>query len=230
MELLVKPPNIDQSGVRAFFTTKDVCKGGRPSKKLLSEEFNISEDNIYLPVQEHTNKVHLLESGLGPVVADAVITARKNLLVGVLVADCVPVLLYDKEKEVIGAVHAGWRGTAGRILPDTIKMMHEKFCSSPLNISVAIGPSIKQCCYEVGEEVTERVLAATGDGDYFFKKDGSCFVDIAFANKVQALDAGVIPENIWLSGECTFCNPDKYHSYRYSKENAGRQGGFIGMW
>ena len=230
MKFLVKPPNMYRLNIRAFFTTKDVCKGARPSKKLLSEEFNIPEDKIYLPVQEHTNKIHLLESELGPVVADAVITARKNFLIGVLVADCVPVLLYDSEKEVIGAVHAGWRGTAKRILPDTMKMMHEKFRSFPEDISVAIGPSIKQCCYEVGKEVTERVLNATGDGDYFFNKDGSCFVDIALANKVQALDAGVLPENIWLSGECTFCNPDKYHSYRYSKENAGRQGGFIGMW
>ncbi|GBE03364.1 laccase domain protein [bacterium BMS3Abin09] len=230
MELLVKPPNIERQGIRAFFTTKKVCKGIRPSRNLLSEEFDIPEDNIYLPVQEHTNKIHLLESGLGPVVADAVITARKNFLIGVLVADCVPVLLYDKVKEVIGAVHAGWRGTAGRILPDTIKMMHEKFSSSPEDISVAIGPSIKQCCYEVGEEVTKRLLDATGDGDYYIKKDGNCFVDIAFANKMQALDTGIPHENLWLSGECTFCNPDKYHSYRYSKENAGRQGGFIGMW
>jgi len=230
MKFLVKPPNMDRLNVRAFFTTKDVCKGIRPSKKLLSEEFNIPEDNIYLPIQEHTNKVHLLESGLGPVVADAVITAKKNFLIGVLVADCVPVLLYDKEKEVIGAVHAGWRGTAMRILPDTITMMYEKFRSAPADISVAIGPSIKQCCYEVGEEVRGKVLDATGDGDCFFNKEGSCFVDIGLANKVQALDSGVLLENIWLSGECTFCNPDQYHSYRYSKGNAGRQGGFIGMW
>ncbi len=230
MEFLVKPPNIDQPGIRAFFTTKDVFEGARPSRELLSGEFNIPEDNIYLPVQEHTNKVHLLGSGSASVVADAVITARKNFLIGILVADCVPVLLYDKEKEVIGAVHAGWRGTAGRILPDTITMMHETFRSSPQDISVAIGPSIKQCCYEVGGEVKERVLEATGEGDYFFEKSGSCYVDIALANKVQALDAGVLPNNIWLSDECTFCNPDKYHSYRYSKESAGRQGGFIGMW
>ena len=230
MEFLVKPPNIDCPDVRAFFTTKDVCKGRRPSRRLLSEEFNISEDKIYLPVQEHTNRIHLLESDMDPVVADAVITARKNFLIGVLVADCVPVLLYDSEKEVIGAVHAGWKGTAGRILPDTITMMREMFRSSPENIRVAIGPSIKQCCYEVGEEVRERVADATGRGDYFIKKDAGCFVDLAFANKVQALDAGIPHENLWLSGECTFCNPDKYHSYRYSRENAGRQGGFIGMW
>lgn len=230
MEFLVKPPNIDCPDVKAFFTTKDVCKGERPSRRLLSEEFNIPEDKIFLPVQEHTNKVHLLESGLGPVVADAVITARKNFLIGVLVADCVPVLLYDKAKEVIGAVHAGWRGTAKRILPDTITMMHDSFRSSPEDIFLAIGPSIKQCCYEVGEEVVERLQAATGGGEYYMMKEGCCFVDIALANKIQALDAGVLQENLWLSGECTFCNPDKYHSYRYSKENAGRQGGFIGMW
>ena len=230
MEFFVKPPNIAHQDVRAFFTTKDVCNGVRPTKKLLSKEFNIPEDRIYLPVQEHTNRVHILESGEAPVVADAVITARKNFLIGVLVADCVPVLLYDREKEVVGAVHAGWRGTAGRILPDTIEMMQEKFSSSPLNISVAIGPSIKQCCYEVGEEVSQKILEASGEGEYLIEKNGNSFVDIAHANKVQALDSGVLPENIWVSGECTFCNPGKYHSYRYSKENAGRQGGFIGMW
>ena len=230
MELQLKPPNIDDPNIRAFFTTKDTFKGARPTRRLVSQEFGIPEDNIYLPIQEHTNKIHLLESGLDPIVADAVITARKNLLIGVLVADCVPVLLYDSEKKVIGAVHAGWRGTAGRILPDTIRMMNENFLTSPSNILMAIGPSIKQCCYEVGKEVTEGLLDATGSGNYFFKKDGSSFVDIAIANKVQALDAGVLLENIWLSGECTFCNPDKYHSNRYSKESAGRQGGFIGMW
>ena len=230
MDLLVKPPNIDRSNIRAFFTTKNICKGRRPSKKLLAEEFDLSEDNIYLPLQEHTNKIHLLKSGLVPVVADAVITARKNVLIGVLVADCVPVLLYDKAKEVIGAVHAGWRGTAGRILPDTITMMHEKFSSSPADISMAIGPSIRQCCYKVGEEVRESVLAATGEGEFFVRKSESCFVDLAAANRLQALDAGISDENLWLSGECTFCKPDKYNSYRYLKENAGRQGGFIGMW
>ena len=230
MGSIVKPLNIDSSNVRAFFTTKDICKGVRPTKKLLSEEFNIPENNIYLPIQEHTNKIQILDSGLEPVVADAVITNKKKILIGVLVADCVPILLYDSEKEVIGAVHAGWRGTAMRILPDTIRMMQESFGSSPSNILAAIGPSIRKCCYEVGEEVTGKLLSATGDGDYYLNSNGSSFVDIALANKMQVKDAGVLPENIWLSGECTFCNPNKYNSYRYSKENAGRQGGFIGMW
>lgn len=230
MELFVKPPNIDLPDVTAFFTTKDVCKGARPSKRDLSEEFSIPEDRIYLPVQEHTSRIHLLDSDMGPVVADAVITSRKNILIGVLVADCVPVLLYDSERKVVGAVHAGWRGTAARILPDTLNMMEERFRSSPSDILVAIGPSIKQCCYEVGQEVTESLLEATGEGDYHMRKGGNAYVDIALANKIQALDAGVLPEKLWLSSECTFCDPDKYHSYRYAKESAGRQGGFIGMW
>ncbi len=230
MESIIKPLNIEFSNVRAFFSTKDVCKGRRPTKKLLSKEFNIPENSIYLPIQEHTNKIHVIDSVPEPLVADSVITDRKNILIGVLVADCVPILLYDSEKEVIGAVHAGWRGTVTHILPDTIKMMWERFGSSPSNILVAIGPSIKKCCYEVGEEVTEKLLDATGDGDYYLSANGSSFVDIALANKIQVQDAGILSDNIWLSGECTFCNPNKYNSYRYSKENAGRQGGFIGMW
>jgi YfiH family protein len=221
---------MNRSDVRAFFTTKALHEVKRDTERTLAEKFDLSADRIYLPVQEHTNKVHIIEAGSKPVVADAVITSTKNLLIGVLVADCVPVLLYDREGEVIGAVHAGWRGTAGRILPDAIEMMRERFRSSPANISVAIGPSIGQCCYEVGEDVRERVMDATGDGGVFLMKNEKCFADLSFANKIQALDAGVPEESIWLSGECTCCNPKKYHSYRYSGEKAGRQGGFIGMW
>lgn len=227
---LVIPPNMDRPDLKAFFTTKDLFKGGRPSRKLLSAEFSIPEDNIYMPVQEHTNKVYLVGSGSDPVVADAVVTERKNMLIGVLVADCVPVLMYDSGNEVIAAVHAGWRGTAERILPETVLTMRDSFGSSPADISVAIGPSIKQCCYRVGDDVTDKLQDATGEGDYFIRRDGVSFVDIALANMVQALDAGILNGNLWLSGECTFCNPDKYHSYRYSGKNAGRQGGFIGMW
>lgn len=229
MELFIIPPNMEHS-IKAFFTTKALFKGARPDIKLLSEEFNVPENRIYLPVQEHTNRIHLLGPDMTPVVADAVITSRKKILIGVLTADCVPVILYDKVNEVAAAVHAGWRGTAKRILPDTIAMMRERFRSSPPDILAAVGPSIKQCCYEVGHEVVEGLMKVTGEGDFYIKRDGSNYVDIAAANKIQALDAGVLPENLWLSGECTCCSPDKYHSYRYSRESAGRQGGFIGMW
>ena len=108
----------------------------------------------------------VLDSDLSPRIADAVITNNKGILLGVQVADCVPVLLYDVKRNVIGVVHAGWRGTAVSILKKTIETMRERFSSFPDDIKIAIGPSIRWCCYHVGYDVLESVEKATGSGEY----------------------------------------------------------------
>ncbi len=228
MKIFIKPPNINSSDTRAFFTGKSPVD--KNIDEVIAEEYGISKDNIYLPVQRHTNLVHVLEREYKPVVADAVITAWKNVLIGILVADCVPVLLYDSSKRVAGAVHAGWRGTAGGILKGAVQTMQDRFGCSAGDILVAIGPGIRGCCYEVDENVKAEVQEATGKGDYFIGRGDKYFVDLPSANKIQAVNAGVPQENIWQAGECTFCNPDKFHSCRYTKGRAGRQGGFIGIW
>ncbi len=224
-KMFIKPPNINSSDTKALFTTKTPF-----NLKDLTKEFNVSIENIYFPEQKHTDKIHVLESDLKQAVADAVLTKEKGLLLGIKVADCVPVLLNDKKNSVIGVVHAGWKGTAHQILKNTIKIMQEKFGSSAENILIAIGPSIRQCCYNVGDDVKNAVLDATGDGDYCLEKDNKQFVDLSSANIIQALSMGVLRQNIWQSGECTSCNPGKFYSYRYTKGTTGRQCGFIGMW
>jgi hypothetical protein len=228
MEFLIEPPNMHLPDIHAFFTTK--FPGDRSDKKAIARMLGIENSSIYLSIQEHTDRVHILEGDFAPVIADAVITVRKSLLIGVLVADCVPVLLYDKEKGVIGAVHAGWRGTAKQILKKTIMKMQKTFGSLSKDILIAIGPSIRQCSYEVDRDVMVEIRKATGRGDYCISKGGKYFIDLSSANKVQAISVGVPEENIWQSDECTFCNPDRFYSYRYSGNTAGRQGGFIGMW
>ena len=230
MSTRIEPPNIASLNVRAFFTTKNSAEHDENIKEVLARQFDISQDHIYLPIQKHTSNIHVLESGRGPVIADAVITDVRNIFVGILVADCVPVLLYDGRKRVIGAVHAGWRGTAKQILRSTIDLMCHRFHCSPADILVAIGPSIRGCSYEVGEEVKSDVQRATGKGDYYSEMNGTYYVDLSSANKIQALSMGIIPQNIWQSEDCTFCNPQKYYSYRRSGGDTGRQGGFIGMW
>jgi YfiH family protein len=225
----IQPPGFSSPDVRAFFTTK-IMSNPAESVKAVADESGISEDRIYLPVQKHTGTVHILKSDMKPVVADAVVTGRRGVLIGVLVADCVPVLVYEPVRKVAGAVHAGWRGTAQQILKNTIAVMCEKFDCLPRDMSVAIGPSIRQCSYEVGREVKEGVERATGEGSYYRREGEKFFIDIAFANKIQALSMNVREENIWQSRECTFCNPEKYHSYRFSGDCTGRQGGFIIMW
>lgn len=228
--MLIEPVNITSLHVSAFFTTRNISNNNTYIKDDLAKVLNISKDDIYLPIQKHTNKIHVLEAGREPVIADAVVTDVKNILIGILVADCVPILLFDSKKEVIGAVHAGWRGTAKKILIDTVNIMCHRYHSLTADISVAIGPSIRGCSYEVGEDVKSEVQMATGRGDYYRMKHGKFFVDLSSANKIQALSMGISEKNIWQCEDCTYCNPHKYHSYRYSGGGTGRQGGFIGMW
>jgi YfiH family protein len=224
MKKTISPPNMAHSYIRAFFTTKiadNVVK--------YLDKNGYSESMVYLPIQRHTDRVLILNSKPGPEVADAVITNRENVLLGVQVADCVPIVLLDEKKRVIGAVHAGWRGTAAQILKKTIQTMVEHFRSSPDNIIIAFGPSIKGCCYEVDSDVNEAVCISTGAGKYSSRKNSKFFIDLSSANMLQALSLGVKKDNIWVSEECTFCNPDRFHSYRYHGNHAGRQGGFIGI-
>jgi polyphenol oxidase len=141
----------------------------------------------------------------------------------------VPILLYDSVAHVVAAVHAGWRGTAAAILRKVIRTFTDRFFSSPSHIAIAIGPSIRWCCYSVGYEVIEAVRKATGSGDYFKTRGEINYLDLQRANKYQAMSMGIPGKNIWVSEECTHCLSDKYYSYRFAKGPTGRQGGFIAM-
>lgn len=217
-------PDIFGPHVTAFFT------GKTPGADLheISRLLKIKEGNIFMPIQKHTDKVLILESSLEPRIADAVVTKDRNVLLGVQVADCVPVLIYEKGKGVSAAVHAGWRGTAEGILKKTIAAMTERFMCRAEDILVAIGPSIRGCCYQVDYDVAHRVGRATGAGEYCRKKGEKYYLDLSAANRLQALSMGVSEKNIWISPDCTFSNPDKYCSYRFAGGSTARQGGFIG--
>ncbi len=222
---IVVPAVFNSGHAKAFFTTKAL----RCDVHGLAEFLAVPPVNIYMPIQKHTDKVMVLDHDRVPKVADAVITSIRGIFIGVQVADCVPVLLFDKKQQVAGAVHAGWRGTAASILRKTIEMMSQHFFTSPPDIVMAIGPSIRGCCYEVGYEVIESVVRASGEGDYYRINGGKYCIDLASANRQQAVSCGVSPEKIWLADECTFCRPEKYYSYRFAKGTTGRQCGFIGI-
>ncbi len=209
--------------VNAFFTTRtfnadpDTLKG------------QLQAEAIYLPVQKHTANIIVLDYELEPRIADSVVTNREGLAIGVQVADCVPILMYDMKKQVAGAVHAGWRGTAEGIVRKTIAVFRDRFGSSPEDIVMAVGPAVRGSCYQVGDEVVDAVSKATGKGDYAQSRGDKHYIDLPSANRLQAMADGVLPGNIWMSEECTHCLPDKYYSYRYSKGAAGRQYAFLSI-
>ncbi len=227
--------------IRAFFTGK--VPG--VDRQAVCRELDTSPCNLFMPVQRHTNAVIVYEDCTAtqvknPPEADAVITARSGVALGIMVADCVPALLYDNKTGVIGAVHAGWRGTAKGILINTIEKMRSVFGSRPHDIRLAIGPAIRGCCYEVDLDVLKQIKTSASSCNkdnktvnvlYYGGKGPKAYVDLPEANRQQALSCGVRTENIWLALMCTSCLPEKFNSYRrefrLGAKAAGRQGGFI---
>jgi len=179
--------------------------------------------------QTHSDRVHIAEQLEGEgweslsdaVEADAVITDLPRMVLTILTADCVPILLYDPVHGAIGAVHAGWKGTEAQILAKTITRMQQQYGSCAEDILIAIGPAIGQCCYEVGSEVAEPFMGYQGavtEG----KSAGKYQLDLKYVNQLQALEAGIMPENIEVTPLCTACAKDRFFSYRAEQGCSGR--------
>jgi len=151
--------------------------------------------------------------------ADGLITNSTGVALMVFTADCVPILLHDPINKVIGAVHAGWRGTASNIAGEAIGKMETLFKCRRENIRAAIGPCISKCCYETDSDVANALPeTSVRYGDKFM-------VDLKEANRQQLLKAGV--EHIEVSEECTSCNSEKYWSHRKTNGKRGTQASII---
>lgn len=166
---------------------------------------------------------------------DGLVTDVPGVLIAVGTADCVPVLVVDKEKRAVGAFHAGWRGTVVRIVERGIETMRREYGSRGEDLVAAVGPSIGACCYAVGEEVREQFVGEFGYGGELFREGGGeLFVDLWEANRRQLLDAGVAVERIATVGECTACARDavgnrRYFSHRAERGVAGRMLNVVGI-
>ena len=153
---------------------------------------------------------------------DALITNLADVPLLLFYADCVPVLLADPATGAIGLAHAGWRGTAAQIAKKTVQAMTEDFGVKPENLLAAIGPSIGACCYEVDDVVRDKM---PGYETCFTEKcDGKYWLDLWQVNRLQLLEAGVVPFNVSTAGVCTNHNPELFCSYRYENGKTGRMG------
>ncbi|HDP69396.1 MAG TPA: peptidoglycan editing factor PgeF [Actinobacteria bacterium] len=151
---------------------------------------------------------------------DALITNIKDVPLAVFCADCVPILIVDPVKRVVGVVHAGWRGTYAEISRRVVQRFVDKFGSSPKNILSFIGPHIRDCCYRVGQ-----LFAQKFEDKFPLKLDthpGESYLNLEEANIKQLIKSGVQPGNINSAHSCTSCNPN-FFSYRRDKGVTGRQ-------
>ncbi len=182
-------------------------------------------DHVHIVCQKQTRGWYTQKDAVAE--CDALVTAQKGIMLCILTADCVPILLCDPKKEVVAAVHAGWRGTEAKIVVKTVETMQKAFGCSSSDIVAGIGPAIGACCYEVGEDVAKHFGYRT---DILEKKEGGKYMlNLPLENRLQLLDAGVPQAQIELSGICTACESDTYFSYRKEKGCSGRFMSLIGM-
>ncbi|AEB12839.1 peptidoglycan editing factor PgeF [Marinithermus hydrothermalis] len=181
--------------------------------------------------QVHGTHIHAV-TGPGTWEGDGLLTQTPGLALRVAVADCYPVLLEDPTQRVVGALHAGWRGVLGGILPQALEAMHGRWGSRVEEVRVAVGPGIQGACYQVGPEVIEH-FANAGFPDHVFWPDphapGRYRLDLEAALRWQARTAGVRPEHYWSLGACTHCDP-RFYSHRRDAGRTGRMWGVIRAW
>jgi YfiH family protein len=206
--------------------------------------------------QIHSDLIHRISEILHePLSGDGLVTNMPGILLGILTADCLPVILVDAKRLAVGVFHAGWRGTLKRIVEKGVGEMQRWFGTQPADLKAAIGPGIRGCCYQVGPEVqtafesqfaySNALFRETKERDEIHEKypllfltarapghselPKQIFLDLAEANRRQLLEAGVSAKNIADLSFCTSCRVDAFFSYRKEKGVTGRMMAAVGI-
>jgi hypothetical protein len=251
----------DASGeLNLGFTSDDDRETVTRNRRLLAEAVTGNPATPLISVRQfHSNLLVVADAGDAareqPRKADGILSAQPGLLLGVQTADCVPVLVADRKRRVVGAFHAGWRGTVKRIVETGVGRMRLEFGSRPADLIAAIGPGIGPCCYSVGEEVLSEFESQFAYGRELFHEvyDSDTLrlrypmlfltqcapghgpagtrlhVDLIEANRRQLLDCGISPKSIQVVSGCTQCNPGLFFSHRGSGGRTGRMMAVIGI-
>lgn len=202
----------------------------------LAHALEIDVSDLHFARQVHGNDVLVvdgrssapsLRDSVGD--ADALVTATAGIVLGVLAADCVPVLLFDPVRHVVGVAHAGWRGTVAKVAARTVATMQDRFGCRPADLLVTIGPSIGPSSYEVGGQVILDAEAAFVEAPHVVIRTGDRTVfDLWEANRVALIGAGVDSDHIDVAGIDTYTNTDQFFSHR-ADQPTGRFCALIGL-
>ena len=209
----------------------------RENRLILSRMFHMELAHFITPHQTHGTTVLTVDHSFlaldkGAAIealygVDATITQEKGIFLCATTADCVPLILYDKKKEVIAAVHAGWRGTVGRIVEKTLHQMQQQFGSAPGDLIVGIGPAICMDHYPVGEEVAARFKEegfdlSSSTVSYRDHATSRLYLDLSEINRRELLRLGVAAKHIERSHLCTYEKEELFYSARRQSVYSGR--------
>lgn len=205
------------------------------NRKTLCQNLGIKPEQLIIPEQVHKDKVEIIDQRFMDsskieqqhrlAQTDALITNIPGVCISVATADCVPILVYAPDKQVIAAIHAGWRGTVALITTKTIQQLIDIFRCDPEKLVCTIGPCISQDIFEVGEEVVDSFKAATISLSQHGKRNlqtGKMHLDLAHINKDQLIAKGVLSQNIEHIDFCTYTHPELFFSARRQGIQSGR--------
>lgn len=205
------------NGFKAGFTLRSFPYSTPDDRIRFAEELLLDSSKLVIPEQVHGNivckcsKVRRVEN------VDALISNNRDTVLSIQVADCIPLFLLDINANICALAHAGWRGIAKKIVTNTIQEM-VKIGSRVKDIIALMGPSIQQCCFEIGPEVAEKfpeVFLTKG------KLDRS-YLDLQGVVQSELINLGIKERQIILMSECTSCQDGIFHSYRKNGKKAGR--------
>ena len=202
--------------------------------RILGDAVGFAPEQIVFTKQQHTDIIRVVTKdncGEGlqrdvSQVCDGQITDVPGVALVCFSADCTPVLLYDPVSRAVGAVHAGWRGTAQGIAAKAVDAMVREFGCKPEHIRAAIGPCIGKCCFETDWDVPQALLDSLGPKavSAFVQKGEKYFVDLKYCNALWLQRAGV--GELDISPDCTACDTDRYWSHR---KQGGQRGSLAGV-
>ena len=205
------------------------------NQQLLCKLVGVTEERLIVPYQTHSCNVLAIDEAFMQLSSeerhamlqekDAIITSIPNVCLCVSTADCVPVLLYDSVQEVVAAVHAGWRGTVGKIVSHTLQVMRENYGTQARDVHAIIGPNISLKAFEVGIEVYEAFENAGYDMTqiaHWHPEKEKYHIDLPMANHLQLLVEGVPHGQIHDSHICTYTQHEDFFSARRLGIRSGR--------
>ncbi len=216
------------------FGSGDQLSQVEANRAVVARSFDLEPHLLLTVNQVHGSEILVLDqsnpevSHFQRVDSDAIITNQRNILIGILVADCFPVILYDRKKHVAGVVHLGWRGAAVGLLGRTVKAMHEIFGCQPDELNAAIGPGIAAHSYEVDRPVRDAFRQGTGQWERIATEVslGHWQLDLQKSISLQLDEAGLVRAAVDMVKECTCCHKEAFFSYRRDQGRTGRQMGF----
>jgi polyphenol oxidase len=192
-------------------------EANKRNRKIFLKKNGLNDEDLVLAGLIHGNKIVTVSNeDKGKVISecDGFVTNIPGIILGVTAADCISAYFWNKQKTVIGIAHAGWRGVQSKIAEEMVKIFIDKYGCLAKDIEVEIGPHIMDCHFEVQDDVIKNFLSYP---DCLKIVENRKYLNLGGIIKKQLLSVGVEVENIQSTQECTFCEEDKYFSYRRDK-------------